>query len=73
MEIEVLEIVGNGICTVCGHGEENGQTFGWSVLYNENTHKLVGKLTVSPKRYYIGQKVRRILPALIKVRLAECS
>ena len=73
MEIEFLEIVGNGICTVCGHGEENGQTFGWSVLYNEDTHKLVGKLTVSPKRYYIGQKVRRILPALIKVRLAECS
>jgi hypothetical protein len=73
MEIKVLEIVGNGICTVCGHGEENGQTFGWSVLYNEDTHKLVGKLTVSPKRYYIGQKVRRILPALIKVRLAECS
>jgi hypothetical protein len=73
MQIEVLEIVGNGICTVCGHGEDDGQTFGWSVLYNEDTHKLVGKLTISPKRFYVGQRVRKVLVPLIKARLQECA
>lgn len=77
MKLDVLEIVdvdkSQRISVVCGHGEDGDHTFGWSVHYNEGTGKLVGKLTVSPRRFYIGQRIRKVLPALIHARLAECT
>ena len=74
MTIEILEIGetdSQGICTVIGNGEDAGQSFGFSVRYSERANKLTGKLTVSPKRFYIGQTIRKVIVPMIRKVLVE--
>jgi hypothetical protein len=74
MQIEILEIGetdSQGVCVVIGNGEDAGQSFGFSVNYDEKSGKLVGKMTVSPKRFYVGQLIRKVIVPLIKERLTS--
>lgn len=71
-DLEILEIgpTINGIAQILGNGCHGAQTFGFSISYDVRSRKFVGKTYITPKRFYIGQILRKeLLPIIEKENL----